>query len=418
MVVDVRLLEAFSAVVRHGSVSAAARALHLSQPAVTQAISSFERSMDARLLTRSAKGVVLTEAGRVASVRVERALGHIRDALVDVTRASRAPQRPSLRAATVARLAAVVAVTEEGGFSGAARSIGAARSTVHRTARQFERMLGVALFEETSHGVRSTRDAERLVLRIRLAGAEVEQAQAEVAATRGRDQGETVIGVMPLARSHIVPAAVLETATDHPRHVIRLLDGPYPTLLRELRTGRADVLVGALRPSVPADVVQERLFDDPLAVIVRAGHPLAAVPQKPPSFSALSKLAWVAPSRGAPLRRHFDGLMARLPQPPPAAPIESNSLVAARAILLASDRAMLLSAHQVEQDVVTGQLLTLPHPLGRVVRPIGLTMRRDWFPTEVQRELLQHIRRQGRLLRAAGGRFALRERGDNKGGVQ
>jgi DNA-binding transcriptional LysR family regulator len=401
VVVDVRLLEAFSAVVRHGSVSAAARALYLSQPAVTQAISSFERSMDARLLTRSAKGVVLTEAGRVAAARVERALGHIREALVDVIRASRVQRRPSLRAATVARLAAVVAVTEEGGFSGAARSIGAARSTVHRTARQFERMLGVALFEETSHGVRSTRDAERLVLRIRLAGAEVEQAQAEVAATRGLEQGETVIGAMPLARSHIVPAAVLETATDHPRHVIRLLDGPYPTLLRELRTGRADVLVGALRPTVPADVVQERLFDDPLAVIVRAGHPLAAVPQKAPSFSALSKLAWVAPSRGAPLRRHFDGLMARFPQPPPAAPIESNSLVAARAILLASDRAMLLSAHQVEQDVMTGQLVTLPHPLGRVVRPIGLTMRRDWFPTEVQRELLQHIRRQGRLASAA-----------------
>jgi DNA-binding transcriptional LysR family regulator len=101
------------------------------------------------------------------------------------------------------------------------------------------------------------------------------------------------------------------------------------------------------------------------------------------------------------LRRHFDGLMARFPQPPPAAPIESNSLVAARAILLASDRAMLLSAHQVEQDVMTGQLVTLPHPLGRVVRPIGLTMRRDWFPTEVQRELLQHIRRQGRLASAA-----------------
>lgn len=75
------------------------------------------------------------------------------------------------------------------------------------------------------------------------------------------------------------------------------------------------------------------------------------------------------------------------------APVECNSLVAARALLLASDRVMLSSAHQVHHELATGQLAALPHPSGRVVRAIGLTTRRHWQPTGAQRELIDELRR-------------------------
>jgi len=393
LIPNIRHLELFSAVSHHGSVSAAARALHLSQPAVTQAVAAMERAFDTRLLTRSARGVVLTATGRITAVRVDRALAQLREAFLEISRISKLERRPGLRAATTARLAAIVAVAEEGGFSNAARSAKASRATLHRTARHFERLLGVELFERTSHGVRATRESERLVRRIRLAGAEVRQAHAEVAATLGAERGETVIGAMPLARSSFLPAAVLAVANTHPLHQIRLLDGPYETLLRGLRDGRVDFLIGALRTSVPSDIVQEYLFDDPLAIILRSGHPLAVQTKKAPSLTSLGRYAWIRPHKDSPLSKQFDELMSRIPRRQSIVPIECNSLVAARAILLASDRLMLLSRHQVGQDVATGQLTTLPHPLGRVLRPIGLSMRRDWLPTHVQREVLAEIRR-------------------------
>lgn len=89
------------------------------------------------------------------------------------------------------------------------------------------------------------------------------------------ERGQTVIGAMPLGRSFIVPEPVLRFAALRPSHQISILDGPYESLLDALRHGRADVLVGALRESVPGGVVQELLFEDPLAIIVRKGHPLA-----------------------------------------------------------------------------------------------------------------------------------------------
>ena len=139
------------------------------------------------------------------------------------------------------------------------------------------------------------------------------------------------------------------------------------------------------------DVREEALFDDPLAIIVRAAHPLAR--ERAPSVAALARFPWIAARSGSPLRRRFEELFVRSGLAVPASPIECNSLVASRALLLDSDRVILLSAQQVRHEDAAGELVVLRHPFGRVVRPIGLTTRRDWRPTGAQRDLLAALRR-------------------------
>jgi LysR family transcriptional regulator, regulator for genes of the gallate degradation pathway len=92
------------------------------------------------------------------------------------------------------------------------------------------------------------------------------------------------------------------------------------------------------------------------------------------------------------LRARFDALFARAGVSPPEKAIECNSLIAARALLMESDRMMLLSAHQIHYERSAGMLAALPHPAGVVTRPIGLTMRRDWRPTRAQMRLLALVR--------------------------
>lgn len=392
---NLRHLMLFDQVVRRGSVSAAARAAHLSQPAVTQAVGHIEAALGARLLHRSYSGLALTDAGRAATQRIDRALQMLREALWAVrTRAASAAYADVLRGITSTQLNALIAVVEEGAFARAARRAGRARAAVHRAARQLEKSLGTELFEVTSFGVRPTREAEKLARRTRLAFAEIAQAQAEVAAARGTGSGATVIGAMPLARSVLVARAVLEFAQARPEHGISILDGPYESMLGALRRGSADVLVGALRDPIPyEDIVQEHLFDDPLAIVVGARHSLAR--RGTPTLAALSRFPWIAPRRDSPLRRHFDALLERL-DVQPVAPIECSSLVAARSMLLASDRVMLSSEHQIHHELATGQLVALPHPFGAVTRSIGLTVRRDWRPTPVQAQLVEGLRRHAR----------------------
>ncbi len=68
---NVRLhqLRAMVAVVDNGSIRAAARALHLSQAALTKSLRSLEEETGLALLLRKASGVVLTEAGNRLLIR-------------------------------------------------------------------------------------------------------------------------------------------------------------------------------------------------------------------------------------------------------------------------------------------------------------------------------------------------------------
>ena len=57
-------LEALVGVAQHGSIRAAARAMHLSQAALTKSLRQLESDCGLALLTRQASGVVLTESGQ------------------------------------------------------------------------------------------------------------------------------------------------------------------------------------------------------------------------------------------------------------------------------------------------------------------------------------------------------------------
>jgi DNA-binding transcriptional LysR family regulator len=61
--VELRELRSFVAVAEEGGMSAAARRLHISQPALSQTVSTLERQLGVKLLVRSSTGVLPTEAG-------------------------------------------------------------------------------------------------------------------------------------------------------------------------------------------------------------------------------------------------------------------------------------------------------------------------------------------------------------------
>jgi DNA-binding transcriptional LysR family regulator len=74
LAVDIPRLEAFLEVARLGSMRAAARSLHLGQPALSARIVSLEDELGARVFERTKRGVRLTLAGRALLPHAERAL--------------------------------------------------------------------------------------------------------------------------------------------------------------------------------------------------------------------------------------------------------------------------------------------------------------------------------------------------------
>lgn len=75
--ISLDLYRIFCAVVRTGNMSAAARELFISQPAVSMAIRQLEERMGSPLLVRTARGVYPTAEGRMLYTYLEQALGLI-----------------------------------------------------------------------------------------------------------------------------------------------------------------------------------------------------------------------------------------------------------------------------------------------------------------------------------------------------
>ncbi|GAA4452360.1 LysR family transcriptional regulator [Phytohabitans houttuyneae] len=74
---DVTRLRVLDALARHGSVTAAARELHYTQPTVSHHLARLEAETGAQLLQRAGRGVRLTEAGRMLADRAAEIIGRL-----------------------------------------------------------------------------------------------------------------------------------------------------------------------------------------------------------------------------------------------------------------------------------------------------------------------------------------------------
>ena len=375
---NVRHLRALNAIVTRGSMSAAAEAVSLTQPALTQGLAKLELQVGVTLFERHHGGMTATAAGRRLAERSVAAFDHLARATRGVHRSFARPEWLM----TATQLRAFLALADSGGFTPAAERIGLSQPAVHRAIRDLEKILGVALAERRGRGVFLTAAGRRLARGVRLAAGEWATALGDL--TRGDEPagGRIVIGAMPLCRARLLPMALARLWRRAPASSIKVVEGSWRELVEPLRDGVIDLMIGALREApTAADLVQAPLFEDRLAIVGRAGHPLAGPAEVDPE--RLAAYPWVVGPQGSPLRQVWETLFSG--QPGGRAPVECGSVMTTRGLLGESDFLTLLSPEQVSMEVQTGLLAFVGPPLARFPRRIGLTTRLDWRPSTVQR---------------------------------
>lgn len=392
---NVRHLRVFREMARYKSASAAAVSEHLTQSAVTQAIGGLERKVGIKLFERRSDGMYLAEAGGDFLVRVERALNHLRLGAQDSVRlGNRQGNRgfPEFdRLLTIAQLRALVAMAEAGNFSLAARQTGVSQPSLHRAARNLEALSGLTLFKSAPEGVSLTLPAQELARRASLAFSELQQGLDHIQAALGRDSSHIAIGSLPLARTSIVPIATANLVAAHPGVKVKIVEGQYERLLERLRRGEIDFLVGALRLPAPVnDVRQEALFDDPLEVVVGAGHPL--VGKRDVTLADTLAYPWVASPETTPAGLYLRHILRLEEGAHDPVSVTSSSSAVLRGILGAGPFVSVISRHQAKYEIDSGLIVALPIALPDSLRTIGLTFRADWRPTPTQQRCVEMIR--------------------------
>ncbi|MEY4737371.1 MAG: hypothetical protein RL302_1690 [Pseudomonadota bacterium] len=395
-----RLLRALAAVLQAGSSQQAAALLHVAQSSVARAVLQLETSLSSALFERTGRGLQPTPRGQQLALRAARALQLLADADRHRTRSSVLPWHTSPLALGVGprHLQVLLALAECGGEGKAAVQLGVSQSAVHQSLAQLEHMAGVSLFRRARSGLRLDDAGEAVLLAVQLALAELRQAVDEWAASDGRLQGRLVVGTLPFSTTMLLsPAVECLLATQVDVRVV-IVDGTFDTLVQQLRRAEVDYIVGALRSTPPsADVTQEVLFKDRLAVMVRGGHPLAL--RRKLTWATLRDAQWVMPMPGTPAEVAFQQMVDASGLQSPTDQLRANSALMTLALLADSDRLALMSPRQVAREIAAGQLVELPLNVQHADRHIGVLWRADYLPTPAAAQLLEAIRQVASRLR-------------------
>jgi DNA-binding transcriptional LysR family regulator len=392
IVPNLKQLRTFAMVAATGSALAASRQLRVSQPAVCYSLARLESTLGVRLLERNASGSYLTAAGQLMHNRTSRLFAQIIEAVRDAIDAEASGYDKSEALAWKLRetqVRALVSIWRAGSFRAAARTLSIAEPSLHRPAREIERLLRVNLYRRTAMAIEVNPTGAELARRLSLAIAEIRCAVEEIGAALQSSRAGLRVGVLALSPRSILADATTELLVRQPQQRVDVVEDPYENHVKALRSGDIDVIFGALRAlHMPGDLTEQPLIEDPYVLVCRASHPLAR--RKNVAPNKLSQFDFVLPSQGLPRRTALDRMLASW-NIKPKSRIETSCLSTILALLRGSDRISLLSRWHV--DHAEARDLGCIDVVGTSDEPrfVGLTSRTDWLPTPFQHEFLSLI---------------------------
>jgi LysR family transcriptional regulator, regulator for genes of the gallate degradation pathway len=394
---SLRQLRVFEAVARHKSIGRAAASTSLSQPAVTQAIASLESRFGVALFERVRSGSYPTDFGNILLARTERLFDFLRQGLRRLLGSHQSSEPAGIDTLTgkiaATHIRCLIAVSENMSFDQAARSIGVSQPSLHRAARELERILRRAIYYRGARGITTNEQGAELARQFKIAMRELDYASDEIAAWQGIVTSRIAIGTLATSGSFGLARAIDEFLAQARGAQVHIVE-EHEQLLDHLRAGDIDVLFSVLRrPDWATDVTETMLFEEPYVIVMRPKHPLSAFADI--GRDQLADYDWIVPGPSTPRFLAFERLFASA-RKRPTARVSTASRGLIRLLITTSDRLTLLTRHEALLEEKLGVLRIAPTRLRLPRRTYGMATRANWRPTALQQTFLDILIRTGR----------------------
>src|SRR4051812_48774509 len=178
----------------------------------------------------------------------------------------------------VKRLRVLREVAAQGSFSAAADALSYTQSAVSQQIAALEREAGTTLVERRARGVHLTQAGRALVVHADAILARLAAAERELEAIAGLHGGHLRLVAFPSAASSIMPLAIAEFRRRHPAVELSLEPREPDDAITCVKSGDCDVALcieASYRPVEDPAISKEALVDDPMFLVMPAGHPLA-----------------------------------------------------------------------------------------------------------------------------------------------
>jgi DNA-binding transcriptional LysR family regulator len=207
----------------------------------------------------------------------------------------------------VRRLRLLSELARRGTIAEVARVVGYTPSAISQSLMQLEREVGVTLLERDGRRVRLTPAARGLVARVDRVLAELDAAEAELAAEHQAVRGNIVIGAFPSAAVGLVVPAIVDLSERHPELSCTVREHEPEDGVPLLRAGELDLLVSESYDDVETAPIggleSHELLTEPLLLVLPREHPA----HEPVALETLSDARWIAGFAGT----QFDAVLER-----------------------------------------------------------------------------------------------------------
>ncbi|QYK41008.1 MAG: LysR family transcriptional regulator [Paracoccaceae bacterium] len=239
----------------------------------------------------------------------------------------------------IAHLRLFALLAETGQVGAAAEAMGMTQPAASRLLSEAEGIAGTPLHLRTGRGIALTPAGAALARRAARVLIEVEDAGRELDEIAEGRAGLVRLGAVTGPALELVLPALADAQRELPGLRVEVVVGPSDVLTDGLLSGRLDFALARLPEDGGNGGAGPLLFQpvgtEPVALVVRRGHPLAGVSKVPPG--ALMHYDWVMPGPDAILRRSVVARLRALGLPDPPGRVATASFLLTFAILDGSD---------------------------------------------------------------------------------
>jgi DNA-binding transcriptional LysR family regulator len=170
-----------------------------------------------------------------------------------------------------------VAVVELGSLNRAAQKLNLSQPALSKSIQTLEDSLAVSLLTRGPRGIAVTAFGQSVYAYAKVIGTELRKMHEEIGAVRDLTLGTVNLGTPPgnVFTSNVLAAGIQRLARKGRRLTINSRVGPREHLLKPLLLGELDFIITVLTDTLPNELAQEQLYEDPLIFVVKPEHMLA-----------------------------------------------------------------------------------------------------------------------------------------------
>lgn len=207
---------------------------------------------------------------------------------------------------TLDQLRILIAVADEGSFSGAARRLGRVQSAISQAVQTLEATLALTLFDRSGKKPVLTEAGRSILMDARQVVARTDTLRAHAGAIAGGCEPELALSVDPLFPQPVLMESLRALSKAIPHMPVKLITEGLGGPEQSLREGVVPFAIYALLATGSRDLHVEKLIDVEMIPVVAADHPMAGEPE-PVSQEAVEAQTQLVLTDRTPLTQNMRG---------------------------------------------------------------------------------------------------------------